>query len=279
MLPIPPAADGARLCVLGPLAHQDPEDWLGAYSSHANRHLERVTTPLTGIRKHWPRGDLRARLRLRRRRRRPAGRCAGAARGGRGAALAAGDARGALPRRAARVERRIGRRWPSRGCRISSAGSCSSCAGPTAGEADRLRHRRPGAAHSARGRGERRRHLLDGAPRHLRGRRHRRHPRRRLQPDRAALARAADRRRDHLGLRHAAGADRPAGRAGGGGLRRPGASATTGAPTTSASAPAGRRPTTSARATPTPPSRSPTGRSTTARSPPRPARRSPPASG
>jgi len=54
VLPIPPAADEVRLCVLGPLAHQDPEDWLGAYSSHANHHLERATTPLTGIRKHWP---------------------------------------------------------------------------------------------------------------------------------------------------------------------------------------------------------------------------------
>jgi beta-glucosidase len=40
--------------VLGPLAHQDPEDWLGAYSSHANRHLETVVTPLAGIRARWP---------------------------------------------------------------------------------------------------------------------------------------------------------------------------------------------------------------------------------
>jgi beta-glucosidase len=54
VLPIAAADDGARVCVLGPLAQQDPEDWLGAYSSHANRHLERVTTPLAGIRKHWP---------------------------------------------------------------------------------------------------------------------------------------------------------------------------------------------------------------------------------
>ena len=54
VLPIPPAAGAARLCVLGPLADQDPEDWLGAYSSHANHHLERVTTPLAGIRRHWP---------------------------------------------------------------------------------------------------------------------------------------------------------------------------------------------------------------------------------
>ena len=51
VLPVP--AD-ARVCVLGPLADQDPEDWLGAYSSHGNRHLERVTTPLRGIRRHWP---------------------------------------------------------------------------------------------------------------------------------------------------------------------------------------------------------------------------------
>ena len=35
VLPIP--TEGVRLCVLGPLAHQDPEDWIGAYSSHANR--------------------------------------------------------------------------------------------------------------------------------------------------------------------------------------------------------------------------------------------------
>ena len=38
------------------------------------------------------------------------------------------------------------------------------------------------------------------------------------EPDGAALARVAVRRRDHLGLRHAAGADRPAGGAGGGGV-------------------------------------------------------------
>jgi beta-glucosidase len=52
VLPIPTA--GVRLCVLGPLADQDPEDWLGAYASHGNRHLEAVTTPLAGIRAHWP---------------------------------------------------------------------------------------------------------------------------------------------------------------------------------------------------------------------------------
>ena len=51
LLPIPA---GARVCVIGPLADQDPEDWLGAYSSHGNRHLECVTTPLAGIRKRWP---------------------------------------------------------------------------------------------------------------------------------------------------------------------------------------------------------------------------------
>ncbi|HET9069459.1 MAG TPA: glycoside hydrolase family 3 C-terminal domain-containing protein, partial [Amaricoccus sp.] len=51
LLPIPA---GARVAVLGPLAEQDPEDWVGAYSSHANRHLDRVTTPLAGIRRHWP---------------------------------------------------------------------------------------------------------------------------------------------------------------------------------------------------------------------------------
>jgi beta-glucosidase len=51
LLPIPA---GARVAVLGPLAEQDPEDWVGAYSSHANRPLDRVTTPLAGIRRHWP---------------------------------------------------------------------------------------------------------------------------------------------------------------------------------------------------------------------------------
>lgn len=50
-LPIP---RDARVLVLGPLAEQDPEDWLGAYSSHANHHLETVVTPLAGIRAHWP---------------------------------------------------------------------------------------------------------------------------------------------------------------------------------------------------------------------------------
>ena len=54
LLPIPPAGEGVRLCVLGPLAEQQPEDWLGAYSSHANRFLDRVTTPLAGLRRHWP---------------------------------------------------------------------------------------------------------------------------------------------------------------------------------------------------------------------------------
>ena len=58
VLPIP--TEGVRLCVLGPLADQDPEDWVGAYSSHANRHLEQVTTPLAGIRKHWRRRPTRA---------------------------------------------------------------------------------------------------------------------------------------------------------------------------------------------------------------------------
>ncbi len=51
LLPIP---EEARLAVIGPLADHDPEDWLGAYSSHANRHLDRVTTPLKGLRAHWP---------------------------------------------------------------------------------------------------------------------------------------------------------------------------------------------------------------------------------
>jgi beta-glucosidase len=53
VLPVPTTED-VRLCVLGPLADQNPEDWLGAYSSHGNRHLERVTTPLAGLRRHWP---------------------------------------------------------------------------------------------------------------------------------------------------------------------------------------------------------------------------------
>lgn len=51
VLPIPEAA---RVCVLGPLADEDPEDWVGAYSSHAPRHLETVATPLAGIRARWP---------------------------------------------------------------------------------------------------------------------------------------------------------------------------------------------------------------------------------
>lgn len=56
VLPIPKSGD-VRLCVLGPLADQDPEDWLGAYSSHGNHHLEKVTTPLAGLRRHWPRAS------------------------------------------------------------------------------------------------------------------------------------------------------------------------------------------------------------------------------
>lgn len=51
VLPIPP---DARVAVLGPLADQDPEDWLGAYCSHAPQHLETVVTPLAGLRRHWP---------------------------------------------------------------------------------------------------------------------------------------------------------------------------------------------------------------------------------
>jgi beta-glucosidase len=54
VLPISTTAGKVRLCVLGPLAHEQPEDWLGAYSSHANHYIERVATPLTGLRKHWP---------------------------------------------------------------------------------------------------------------------------------------------------------------------------------------------------------------------------------
>ena len=126
VLPIP--TEGVRLCVLGPLAHQDPEDWIGAYSSHANRHLERVTTPLAGIRRHWPDGGLRARLRLRlrRRRRRPAGGVRAAPGGGGGGpAGPGGDARRALPRRAAQVERGIG-----------DAGGAAAAAGPAAARAE-----------------------------------------------------------------------------------------------------------------------------------------------
>ena len=223
----------------------------------------------------WPEARLRPRLRLRRstddrRRCRSCARRPKARRAARRTSCSSSASR--------TMERRVRRRWPSRGCRCSSAGWSSPCAAPTRGEARRLRHRRPGAAHPARGRGERRRPLLDRPARHLRRRRHRRHPRRGLHPDRPPLARPADRRRHHLGLRHAPGAHRPAGGAGGARARPRGASATTGAPTTSASAPAGRRPTTSARAIPTPPSRSPTGRSTAARSRSRPAAPSPPAS-
>ncbi len=54
VLPIPVGDPAVRVCVLGPLADQDPEDWLGAYCSHAFQHLETVTTPLAGIRRHWP---------------------------------------------------------------------------------------------------------------------------------------------------------------------------------------------------------------------------------
>ena len=51
ILPIPAEA---RLCVLGPLADQNPEDWLGAYSSHGNHHLDLVVTPYAGLRRYWP---------------------------------------------------------------------------------------------------------------------------------------------------------------------------------------------------------------------------------
>lgn len=51
ILPIP---DDARVCVLGPLAQQNPEDWIGAYSSHGHRHLEIIVTPLAGLRRYWP---------------------------------------------------------------------------------------------------------------------------------------------------------------------------------------------------------------------------------
>ena len=90
-----------------------------------------------------------------------------------------------LPRRVATSGAANRRRSPSRGCRKSSGGWCELVrrANPDA-KLDRLRHRRPGAAHPARDRGERRRDLLDGAPRELRRRRHRRHPRGGLQPDR-----------------------------------------------------------------------------------------------
>ena len=53
VLPIP-TGEGVRLCVLGPLADHDPEDWLGAYASHGIHRLDLVTTPLAGIRRHWP---------------------------------------------------------------------------------------------------------------------------------------------------------------------------------------------------------------------------------
>lgn len=53
VVPIPTGGD-VRLCVLGPLADQDPEDWLGAYASHGIHHPEKVVTPLAGIRRRWP---------------------------------------------------------------------------------------------------------------------------------------------------------------------------------------------------------------------------------
>ena len=277
VLPIPPAADAVRLCVLGPLADQDPEDWLGAYSSHANHHLERVTTPLAGIRRHWPEaayargvdhdvdgGNRRAtREQLRE------------------AAAAA-----ALARDATHVVLFLGEPHDWSG-EFGDAGGAAAAVRPAparrAGapgqprrEAHRLRHRRPGAAHSGGGRGERRRHLLDGAPRHLRGRRHRRHPRRHLQPDRAALARAPLRRRDRLGLRYAAGPGRSARRAG-----RAGLGVAPAAPPLVRLLPRARRPLAGGLLLrrgllPTPPSSCPTGRSRAARSPSRPERLSPP---
>ena len=158
VLPIP--AD-ARVCVLGPLADQDPEDWLGAYSSHGNRHLERVTTPLAGHPAALAGGAPmrgaatmrpRTRGRSRRRRRRLRGR-----------------RMSSLPRRAARVERGVGDAGrPAAAGGAAAAGRAVRRAN-AGGEARRLRHGGAGAARSARGRGERRRDLLDGARGQLRG--------------------------------------------------------------------------------------------------------------
>ena len=196
------------------------------------------------------------------------------------AALAGGATPcGAVPGRAARVERGIGDAGGAAAAVCPAPAGRGGAPGQRRGEADRLRHRRAGAAYSARGRGGRRRDLLDGAPRQLRGRRHRRHPRRGREPDRQAVARAADRRRDHLGLRLAAGADRPAAGAGGGGV---GGAAAAASLVRLLSRPRGALAgglLPSARATPTLPSSFPTGRSPGARSRSRPGRRSPPACG
>ena len=163
LLPIPTAPGAARLCVLGPLAHQQPEDWLGAYSSHANRHLERVTTPLTGIRKHWPdaayaRGcdhDLDADRGAARRQLREAAEAASLAGAATHVVLFLGES--------AQVERRIGDAGRAAPALSPAPAGRARAPGQPPGQADRLHHRRPGAAHPARGRGGRRRDLLGGA--------------------------------------------------------------------------------------------------------------------
>ena len=100
-----PTAD-VRLCVLGPLADQEP--------GGLGRRLLEPRQPPSRAGDDAARGDqaalagggLRARLRLRLSRRRPAGGVRAAPRGGgRGPAGPRGDARRALPRRAAQVER------------------------------------------------------------------------------------------------------------------------------------------------------------------------------
>ena len=167
-----PGATARRVCVLGPLADQDPEDWLGAYSSHAKPPPGAGDDAARGHPRALARGDLRPRLRLRRRGRR---RRAEIARSGGGAGRGR-DAHPALPRRAARRGAASWRRWPIRGCPSSSGGWSRRCGREPRREARRLRDRRAGAPHSGRSRGGRRRAFLDGAHRHFRRRSDRRHP-------------------------------------------------------------------------------------------------------
>ena len=272
VLPIP-AAEEVRLCVLGPLADQEPEDWLGAYSSHGNRHLERVTTPLAGIRRHWPEavyargcdyeGGEEAARSWARRRRWPAGR--------RHVVLFLGEPHGWSGESATLAEPRLPlvQRRLVEAVRRANAGA-KLIVFVTAGRALHIpREVEESAdaifwtAHLGSFAGDAIADILAGV----------------REPDRQAVARAADRRRDHLGLQLAAGADRPAAGAGGAGL---GGAAAAASLVRLLSRPRGALAgglLPSARATPTLPSSFPTGRSPSARSRSRPGRRSPPACG
>ena len=245
-----------RLCVLGPLARPGP-------GGLARRLFEpRQPPPRAGghaARRHpraLARGGLRPRLRLRPRRRRGRDRRGGGARraGATHVVLFLGE-----PHEWSGEFGGAGR--PAAARRPAPAGR-GGAPGEPGGEARRLRHRRAGAAHPARGRGGGRRALLDGA-------RSAPSPARR-SPTSSPGSPTPSGRLSH-GLPFADGITSgfdtrrrgPTGRRCRWCRARPrGGSATTGAPTTSASAPAGRRPTPSARAIPTRPSPSRTGRST-----------------